>query len=122
METSLDNSGRPRDSERSKSDQERLRVDLDTQVEIEFYYIDGERETQKFAIVSEEQADYYAGFLGACTPLALAIMGQDAGSVIEYQAGDVREVQILSVKPAPEQEATDRAALREQVIRKAVAE
>ena len=70
----------------------------------------------------EEQADYYAGFLGVCTPLAQALIGHSAGSVIEYQAGDVRKVEILSVMPATKQDATDRAALREEVIRKAVAE
>ena len=99
-----------------------MKVYLDTQVEIEFSYKDGERETLQFNIVPEEQADYYAGFLGVCTPLAQALMGHHAGDKIDYQVGDVRQVTIHSVTPSTHQDSTNRAAQREEVIRQAVAE
>jgi hypothetical protein len=99
-----------------------LKADINSQVEIEFSYIDGEHQRLTFVLVPDEQADFYDGFLGLNTPLAKAILGHEVGSTIEYRAGDVNEVQILSVKPTTQQVSTDRAAQREQVIRRAVAE
>lgn len=99
-----------------------MKADINTQVEIGFSYIDGEHQRLTFVLVPDEQADFYDGFLGLNTPLAKAILGHEAGSTIEYRVGDVSEVQILSVKPTTRQASSDRAAEREQVIRKAVAE
>ena len=99
-----------------------MKADINTQVEIEFSYIDGEHQNFSFVLVPDEQADFYAGFLGMSTPLAIAILGHEVGNSVEYRVGDVSEVQILSVTPATRQASSDRAAEREQVIRRAVVE
>lgn len=101
---------------------EPLRIDLNTHVELEMLCSSGEREAASFDIVLEEEADYYAGFLGICTPLAQAILGHIAGDRIKYLAGDLCEVIVLSVTPMVRQLPGDSATRREEVLRKVVAE
>jgi len=97
-------------------------VDLNTQVEIEMTYTSGEQQVMNFDLVTDDQADFYAGFLGVSTPLAQAILGQRPGTSVPYPVGDVTEVKILSISPSSRQAPSDKTAQRERVIRQAVAE
>lgn len=99
-----------------------FKIDLNTHVELEMICSSGEREFASFDIVAEEDADYYAGFLGICTPLAQAILGHKAGDRIKYKAGDLCEVIVVSVSAMTRQVPADSATHREQVMRKIVAE
>ena len=90
------------------------------QVQVELTY-EKDREILAFVIVSDDQADFSAGFLGEGTPLAQAILGHTAGELLPYRAGDARSVRILEVQPGADtgpQE--DVAARREEKLRQAV--
>ena len=106
----------------SMSEEIQLLADINTHVEIELTCSDGEHEIMAFDIVPEDQADYYNGFLGVCTPIAQAIIGRPAGTTVSYKAGDICKIKILSVSHSTRQAPADRAAQREETIRKAVAE
>lgn len=97
-----------------------IKVDIGTQVEVELVSQSGETEQMTFTLVSEEQADFKAGFLGANTPLAKTILGSQVGNILPYCVGDLRRVRILSVQASGEKQTEDVAARREKVIRKAV--
>jgi len=104
-------------------------VALGTRVEVEMVSELGDSERLTFDIVPDRAADFTAGFLGAGTPLAQAIMGRPAGSVVPYRVGDMAEVRILAValserpadadaaeaRNAATQEAVDRAKTDESV-------
>lgn len=98
-----------------------LRVNLNTHVCVEWI---GENpaapgERLEFDIVPDEQADFYSGLLGLGSPLARALLGKTAGSVIPYRAGDMRQVRILSVAAAA-QPASDAAAQRKAQTQEAI--
>ncbi len=79
-----------------------------------------ETERLEFDIVADSQADYSHGFLGEGTPLAQAILGRSAHSIIPYKVDDSREIHILSVafsQTAPPAGAQKR---HEDVVRKAL--
>ena len=69
----------------------------------------GDSERLTFDIVPDRAADFTAGFLGAGTPLAQAIMGRPAGSVVPYRVGDMAEVHILAVALSERRAADDAA-------------
>jgi hypothetical protein len=89
-------------------------------VEVELVSRSGEIDRLAFTIVADEQADFAAGFLGAGTPLAQAILGHAAGSEVPYPVADMRSVRILSAAPSDKTPAEDVAARREAVVRAAV--
>jgi hypothetical protein len=95
-------------------------VAIGTHVEVELVDETGARERLAFEVVPDEEADFGAGFLGAGTPLAQALLGQGAGSVLPYQVGDIREVKILSVAAGTRAGADDAAASRQAIIQKAI--
>jgi hypothetical protein len=95
-------------------------VALGSHVEVELVGESGERETMAFDLVPDDEADLSSGFLGVGTPLAQAVMGRPAGSLVLYQVGDIREVKILSVAAGVRVRADDAAANRQAVIQKAV--
>jgi hypothetical protein len=88
--------------------------------EVELTAKEGERERLAFTIVEDEQADFAAGFLGAGTPLARAILGQAVGSEVPYAVAEMRSVRILSAEASGETPPEDVAARREAVVREAV--
>lgn len=96
-------------------------VKLNRCVELELVYADGEEEVKVFDLVKEDQADYYNGFLGVTTALGKAILSHRVGEVIPYEAGDIREVRIVSVCDSI-RSSPNRAEERQRVIQKAVAE
>ena len=82
----------------------------------------GERERMTFTLVPDNAADFANGLLGESTPLAKAIWGRPANSVVPYRAGDMKEARVLAVVSGAA-EATDlserRTATRENMIREA---
>jgi hypothetical protein len=88
-------------------------------VQVEITY-QNEQEQLELTIVPDEQADYAAGFLGAGTPLAQAILGEKVGSLIPYFVGDAISVKILSIAAAGKAPGEDIAARRQETMRQAV--
>ena len=97
-----------------------IRVAIGTHVEVELVTEPGESERMAFDVVPDSKADFSAGFLGAGTPLAQAILGHGAASRVRYEAADIVEVRILSVAPAASPPPGDAEARRQAVIGKAV--
>ena len=105
---------------RKQPNQSGAEVALGARVQVELMAVSGENERLAFDIVPDAEADFDAGFLGAGTPLARAIMGQRAGNVLPYQVGDITQVKILAVTASRRAPADDVAADRQAVIRKAI--
>jgi hypothetical protein len=74
----------------------------------------------EFDIVADDQADYSHGFLGEGTPVAQAILGRSAHSVIPYKVNDNREIRILSVTLSQATPPADAQIRHEEVVRKAL--
>ncbi len=99
-----------------------VQVALATHVEVELIDETGASEPLTFDLVSDEQADFANGFLGASTPLAQAIWGKVAGETVVYRLGDAVSVHVVSVVVAARVQEEDVAAKRQAVIRQAVEE
>ncbi len=95
-------------------------VALGTRVEVELLEQAGRSERMTFDIVPDRAANFAAGFLGAGTRLAQAIMGRPVGSVVTYDAGDIAEVRILSVVRSQRGADEEASAARQAAIREAV--
>jgi transcription elongation GreA/GreB family factor len=95
-------------------------VALGTRVEIEMISELGDSERLTFDLVPDRAADFTAGFLGASTPLARAIMGHPVGSVVPYRIGDMTEVHILAVALSERRAAEDAAEVRHAVTQEVV--
>jgi hypothetical protein len=95
-------------------------VALGTRVEVEMVSELGDSERLTFDIVPDRAADFTAGFLGAGTPLAQAIMGRPVGSVVPYRVGDLAEVHILTVALSERRAAGDAAEARQALTQEAV--
>jgi len=80
----------------------------------------GEVERLSLAIVPDDNADFEAGYLGAGTPLAAAVMGREAGQAVPYRHGGLIEIRIVDIEPFAVSEAPDAASARQAVIQKAV--
>jgi hypothetical protein len=92
-------------------------------VQVEIAYQPGaelEKERLEFVIVSDELADFPAGFLGQGTPLAQAILGEPVGRVVPYFTGDALSVTILSTGPATRAPDQETAARRQERMRQAL--
>lgn len=77
-----------------------LKVEIGTNVELELIGQSGETERLNLTLMPDEQADFQAGFLGVGTPLAQAILSRQAGEILPYIMGDLRQVHILTVQTA----------------------
>jgi hypothetical protein len=95
-------------------------VGLGSRVVVELIDGRGEVERLSLAVVPDDNADLQAGYLGAGTPLAAAMMGQQAGQTVPYRHGGLVEIHILDVEPFAVSEAPDAASARRAVIQKAV--
>ena len=89
-------------------------------VEVELVSESGALEQLAFDIVPDSEADLASGCLGVGTPLAQAISGQSAGSVVPYSVGDIIEVRILTVGMSERSPTKNVAADRQAVIQKAI--
>jgi hypothetical protein len=103
-----------------KPETAQIPVALGTHVEVELVTEPGDSERMSFDVVPDSKADFSAGFLGAGTPLAQAILGQSAASRVPYEAADIVAVRILSVAPSASPPPGDTEARRQAVIGKAV--
>ncbi len=70
------------------------------EVELELTDRSGNIEHLKLVIVDEKQADYSHGYLSENTPLARAVLGERAGTVVPYLKDDILSVKILKVNKA----------------------
>ena len=95
-------------------------VAVGTRVEVEMVSELGDSERLTFDIVPDRAADFTAGFLGAGTPLAQAIMGRPVGSIVPYRVGDMAEVHILAVALSVRHAAGDAAEARQVLTQEAV--
>ena len=110
------------DETRQASNVTPIPVAIGTHVEVELVDESGAGELLAVDIVPDSQADFSSGFLGAGTPLAQAILGQPAGSVVPYKVGDILEVRILRVASNASAPPADVEAKRQAVIQKAIAQ
>jgi hypothetical protein len=110
---------KPLDKPDSK-DEDRTVVHVGTRVQVELIDEAGNAEALAFDIVPESAADFPAGFLGAGTPLARAILGETAGNLVPYNLADVAAVRILSVEPSQRTPEAGAAQAREAMLREAV--
>ncbi len=95
---------------------------IGTHVEVELVDESGAGDSLEVDIVPDSQADFSSGFLGAGTPLAQAILGQPAGSIVPYKVGDILCVRILRVAPRVSTPPADIDAKRQAVIQQAIAQ
>jgi hypothetical protein len=96
------------------------RVGVGARVVVELIDGRGEVERLSLAVVPDDKADFQAGYLGAGTRLAAAIMGQQAGRTVPYAHGGLVEIRILEIEPFAVAEAPDAVAARRAVIQKAI--
>ncbi len=96
------------------------RVGLGSRVVLELVDQHGKVERLTLAIVTDDKADFQAGYLGVGTPLATAVLGQQAGRTVPYGHGGLTEVRVLEVEPFVVTGAPDAAQTRQAVIQKAV--
>jgi hypothetical protein len=97
-----------------------IEIDIGVHVEIELISESGENERLSLDIVPDAGADFSVGFLGVGTPLARAILGCHAGSMVPYPVGDITQVRILSVTDSSRAPSDDLAADRQAVIQRAI--
>ena len=91
-----------------------------SKVSVELIDLSGAVEQVTFTLVESRQADLKSGLLDENTPLGRALIGHQAGDVVPYKIGDLKEVRILSVErweTAP----PDAAEKRRETVRKAEA-
>ena len=98
-------------------------VGIGTHVVIEMRSTDGTDEQMAFFIVPEVAADYDAGYMGADTPLAKALLGKYAGATVPYVMGDIESIRVIEItrpsKQAPADGASRRQSAYEEALRKA---
>lgn len=95
------------------------RVQLGSCVEIKLLSRSGESDLLEFDLVPDEQADYQAGFLGASTPIAQAILGEKAGITVPYFTDELMAIEIVSIRASTRGATGDAAAQREAVLKDA---
>ena len=93
---------------------------LGAYVEVELIDERGNREPMRFDIVREEHADLDRDRLGVQTPLAKALIGKRVGALIPYRMGDIRQVQIMSVRPSQATTLENTEAQRQAQLQKAL--
>lgn len=92
-----------------------------SKVLVELIDLSGAAEQVRFTLVESKQADFKSGLLDENTPLGRALIGHQAGDVVPYKIGDLKEVHILSVERW-EIASPDAAEKRRETVRKAEAQ
>lgn len=95
-----------------------LRVQPGYCVAIKLLFRSGESEHLEFDLVSDEQSDYQAGFIGVSTPFAKAILGEKAGITVPYFTDELMAIEILSIRESTRTSA-DTASGRDAAIQDA---
>ena len=101
---------------------QQIPITLNCRVLVELVESSGETEQREFTLVTEKQADFQSGLLDENTPLARALMGHQAGEIIPYSMGDLKEIRILKVVQIMEKVSTDKAEKRRKAVQKAEAQ
>ena len=104
-------------------DIENIPIARHSKVLVELIDLSGAAEQIRFMLVASKQADFKSGLLDENTPLARALIGHQAGEVVPYKVGDLKEVHILSVERGGTAGASPEAAeKRRETVRKAEAQ
>ena len=82
----------------------------------------GEAERREFTLVGAKQADFKSGLLDENTPLGRILLGRQAGEVLPYSVGDLREVRLLSVENGEADVSPEAAEKRREAVRQAEAQ
>jgi hypothetical protein len=93
-----------------------------SKVLVELVDLSGAAEQVEFMLVASKQADFNSGLLDESTPLGRALIGRQAGEVIPYAVGDLKEVHILLVERGETGASPDAAEKRRETVRKAAAQ
>lgn len=104
----------------NESSRDLPRVAVGAHLKLELISKAGAREALEVDLVSDAQADFEHGFLGANTPLARALMDEEAGTTVPYKMGDIVQVHIVGVTPSESAPPADAEAKRQAALRKAV--
>jgi hypothetical protein len=96
-----------------------LRAEIGTYVQIRLHYRSEKREHLEFDLVPDEQADYQAGFLGASTHLAQAILGEKIGVMIPYFTDELMAVEIIAIRESTRKPESDTITQREAALQNA---
>ncbi len=102
--------------------QESLRVRVGRRVQVVLIHQDDSEEPLTLDIVPDAAADFARGLLGEGTPLGKALTERRGGEVVNYRAGDLRQVRVLDVTRSPAGLDLDSATRRQEIIDKAVSE
>jgi hypothetical protein len=97
-------------------------IRLNSRVVVELVDSSGEAEQREFTLVPTRQADFKSGLLDENAPLGLALQNRQAGEVIPYQVGDLKEVRILAVETGDQAVPSDAAEKRRADVQKAEAQ
>jgi hypothetical protein len=103
-------------------DIENIPIGRHSKVLVELIDLSGAAEQVGFTLVASKQADFKSGLLDESTPLGRALLGRQAGEVIPYAVGDLKEVRILSVKRGEAGASPEAAEKRRETVRKAAAQ
>jgi len=103
-------------------DIENIIIARHSKVLVELIDLSGAAEQIKFTLVESKQADFKSGLLDENTPLGRALIGHQAGEVVPYKVGDLKEVHILSVERDETVASPDAAEKRRETVRKAEAQ
>ena len=101
---------------------QQIPIALNCRVLVELVESSGETEQGEFTLVTARQADFQSGLLDENAPLARALMGHEAGEIIPYSMGDLKEIRILKVVQVVERVSTDKAEKRRKAVQKAEAQ
>ena len=104
-------------------DIENIPIARHSKVLVELIDLSGVVEQVRFTLVESKQADFNSGLLDENTPLGRALISRQAGEVIPYAVGDLKEVRILSVeRGGTAGDSSDAAEKRRGTVRKAAAQ
>ncbi len=103
-------------------DDQQIPIGLNSRVLVELVESSGETEQREFTLVTAKQADFQSGLLDENAPLARELMGHQAGEILPYLMGDLKEIRILKVVQNEEKVSTDKAEKRRKAVQKAEAQ
>ncbi len=97
-------------------------ISVGSQVEVFLRDRNGSLERLNVVIVPAEAADFAHGFLGENTPLAQALLGEKAGTVIPYLKDELYSIEVVAVTKAASIPPGDAVSKREASLKKATRE
>ncbi len=98
------------------------KITVGCEVKVELVDRAGNKEQLKVVIVEDKAADFSLGYLSENTPLAKALIGEKAGTIIPYLKDDILSLEILTVTRPINKPPEDAAEKREALMQKAIRE